>query len=122
VQKGLFALHEFTNNLHEDVKLYLNDLMVLLLGYISAPHYSRDVKYWALNALGSVESSAQKLIVPYQTDILKALFDIVNNTSAGTSEQLVRGQALMCAGQLASAVGKEKFPTDCIEVFTKYGL
>lgn len=35
---------------------------------------------------------------------------------------MVRGQALMCAGQLAAAVGKERFPTDCIEVFTKYGL
>jgi len=28
----------------------------------------------------------------------------------------------MCAGQLASAVGKEKFPQECIEVFTKYAL
>lgn len=28
----------------------------------------------------------------------------------------------MCAGQLAAAVGKEKFPTECIEVFTKYAL
>ena len=28
----------------------------------------------------------------------------------------------MCAGQLAAAVGKEKFPNECIEVFTKYAL
>lgn len=28
----------------------------------------------------------------------------------------------MCAGQLASAVGKEAFPNECIETFTKYGL
>jgi len=28
----------------------------------------------------------------------------------------------MCAGQLAAAVGKEKFPKECIEVFTKYAL
>ena len=28
----------------------------------------------------------------------------------------------MCVGQLASAVGKEKFPQECIEVFTKYAL
>lgn len=28
----------------------------------------------------------------------------------------------MCAGQLASAVGKDKFPQSCIEVFTKYAL
>jgi hypothetical protein len=24
IQKSLFALHEFTNNLHEDVKIYLD--------------------------------------------------------------------------------------------------
>ena len=61
IQKGLFALHEFTNNLHEDVKLYLADLIQLLLGYVTAPSsaaYSRDIRYWALCALGSVESSA----------------------------------------------------------------
>ena len=28
----------------------------------------------------------------------------------------------MCAGQLAAAVGKDKFPKECIEVFTKYAL
>lgn len=28
----------------------------------------------------------------------------------------------MCAGQLAAAVGKERFPAEFIETFTKYGL
>ena len=28
----------------------------------------------------------------------------------------------MCAGQLASAVGKDKFPPECIEVFTNFAL
>lgn len=28
----------------------------------------------------------------------------------------------MCAGQLAAAVGKDKFPAECIETFTKYAL
>lgn len=28
----------------------------------------------------------------------------------------------MCAGQLAAAVGKEKFPANCVEVFTKHAL
>jgi hypothetical protein len=53
---------------------------------------------------------------------LKALYDTIVNPNAGVSELMVRGQALMCAGQLASAVGKEKFPQECIEVFTKYAL
>lgn len=35
---------------------------------------------------------------------------------------MVRGQALMCAGQLAAAVGKERFPSTCIEEFTKYAM
>lgn len=28
----------------------------------------------------------------------------------------------MCAGQLASALGRDKFPMEYIETFTKYGL
>lgn len=58
LQKGLFALHEFTNNLNEDVGPYLSDLILLLIGFISNHQYTRDVRYWALTALGSVESSA----------------------------------------------------------------
>ena len=37
IQKGLFALHEFTNNLDDDVKLYLNDSIHLLLGFLTNP-------------------------------------------------------------------------------------
>ena len=28
----------------------------------------------------------------------------------------------MCAGQLASAVGKERFPSESIEVFSQYAM
>ena len=98
IQKGLFALHEFTNNLAEDIKLYLNDSITLLMGFLTNPSYSRDVRYWALMALGSVESSAEKRIIPYQEPILKALNDIIINPNHGPSELTVRGQALMCAG------------------------
>jgi hypothetical protein len=31
-------------------------------------------------------------------DILKAIYDIINHPETGTSEQQVKGQALMCAG------------------------
>ena len=89
---------------------------------MTSPNYSRDVRYWALMALGSVESSAEKRIAPYQEPILQALNHIITNPHHGPSELTVRGQALMCAGQLASAVGKEKFPPQCIELFTKYAL
>ena len=94
--------------------------MALLLNFITNYEYSRDSRYWALMAMGSVVSSAQKRILPYQETILKALFATINNDAG--SEAQVRGQALMCAGQLASAVGKEKFPQECIEIFTKQAL
>lgn len=73
-------------------------------------------------ALGSIESSAEKKIIPYQETILKVLYDTITNLHGGSTEMQVRGQALMCAGQLAAAVGKENFPKECIEVFTKYAL
>ena len=70
IQKSLFALHEFTNNLQDDVKQYLPVLVPLLLSYIQNTQYSRDVRYWALTAMGSVVSSAQKRIVPYLDQVL----------------------------------------------------
>jgi hypothetical protein len=35
------------------------------MAFLTNPHFSRDVRYWALMALGSVESSAGKRIIPY---------------------------------------------------------
>jgi hypothetical protein len=122
LQKSLFALNEFTNNLQEDIKIYINDLVALLMGFITNQSLSRDVRFWALTALGSVVSSAGKKILPYFQVILKALYDTIVNEHASASEMMVRGQALMCAGQLAAAVGKDKFPQECIEVFTKHAL
>ena len=113
---------EFTNNLHEDIKLYLSDSVQLLLNFLTNQTFSKEVRYWALMALGAIESSAEKKILPYQETILKTLYDTIINPSTGPGEITVRGQALMCAGQLASAVGKDKFPKECIEVFTKVAL
>ena len=83
IQKALFALHEFANNLHEDIKPYLSEVVPVLLGYIGNHSFSRDVRYWALSALGSVESSAGSKILPYQELILKSLYDTVVNPNAG---------------------------------------
>jgi hypothetical protein len=58
-------LHEFTNNLLSEVKLYLHYIVQLIIGFLTNPAFSRDVRYWALMALGSVESSAEKKITPY---------------------------------------------------------
>lgn len=91
------------------------------MGFLTNRTFSRDVRFWALMALGSVESSAEKKIIPYQESILTVLNNIITNPQ-GSQELTVSGQALMCAGQLASAVGKESFPSHCIEIFTKYAL
>ena len=53
IQKSLFALNEFVQNLEYDVKLYLEDIINLTLSYVSAPQFSRDIKYWALTALSN---------------------------------------------------------------------
>lgn len=98
LQKGLFALHEFTNNLMDDVKLYLDDIVNLLLTFLNNHSLSRDVRYWALSALGSAVSSAGKRILPYQEPILKSIYDTVTNEQAAQLEMQVKGQALMCAG------------------------
>lgn len=89
LQKGLFALTEFTNNLSDDIKIYLAELVTLLLNFVDHHEYSRDVRYWALMALGSVVSSAEKKILPYQETILKSLFATINNDSS--TEAQVRG-------------------------------
>ena len=81
-------------DLHEQIM----PCLLLLLGFLTNPSYSRDVRYWALMALGSVESSAAKRITPYQEPILQALNNIIINPNLGPSELTVRGQALMCAG------------------------
>lgn len=66
IQKGLFALHEFATNLDTiEIRPYLDELVNLLLSYINSHQFNRDIKYWALNALGSVVSCACKRILPY---------------------------------------------------------
>jgi len=41
--------------------------------------------------------------------LLENLYEIVR-TSTDKDSQQVKGQALMCAGNLANACGKDKFP------------
>jgi hypothetical protein len=63
----------------------------LLLSFLTNPTFSRDVRFWALEALGAVESSAEKKIIPYQEVILKVLNDTITNVSTGEKELTVRG-------------------------------
>ena len=54
--------------------------------------------------------------------LLDALHSIITAQGQANTQQSCKGQALMCAGKLASACGKEQFPTHAIEVFTAFGL
>jgi hypothetical protein len=61
------------------------------MGFLTNPSYSRDIRYWSLMALGSIESSAEKRIVPYQETILKVLYDTITNPHGSSTEMQVRG-------------------------------
>jgi HEAT repeat protein len=122
IQKSLIALNEFVQNLDYDIKIYLEDIIKLLLEYINAQQFSRDVRYWALIALSSTIAAAGKKILPYMQVLLDALHNIITAQGQANTQQSCKGQALMCAGKLASSCGKDKFPTQAIEVFTAFGL
>lgn len=64
IQKAIFAMNEFVQNLDYDIKLYLEDCLQALLAYITGT-YARDIKYWALVALSNTISTAGKKIEPY---------------------------------------------------------
>ena len=54
--------------------------------------------------------------------LLDVLHGIITSQVAANTQQSCKGQALMCAGKLAAACWKDKFPTQAIEVFTAFGL
>lgn len=107
-------------NLDYDIKLYLEEIIHILLSYVQAPQFSRDVKYWALVCMSSTINTAQKKIQPFMQMLLEQFHNIIVNQAG--EQQNVKGQALMCAGRLASACGKDNFPQQAIEVFTNFGL
>jgi len=115
VQKTLFALNEFVGNLDYDIKLYLDDVITLLMGYINATHFSRDVKYWALVSLSSTIGVAQKRIIQYTDGLMTTLTAIINAQGSIAELQNVKGQALMCIGKLAASCTKEHWKHDLNE-------
>ena len=64
IQKALYALNEFVQNLEYDIRIYLEDCLQALLAYING-NYARDIKYWALVALSNTITTANKRIEPY---------------------------------------------------------
>lgn len=73
IQKTLFGMNEFINNIEYDVKYYLNDTIELLLKYVHNATFGRDVHYWALVTLSNTINQAAKKIMPFK-DTLGELF------------------------------------------------
>ena len=54
--------------------------------------------------------------------MLLETFNTIITSEGSVTEQNVKGQALMCAGKLASSCGKENFPEAAITAFTNFAL
>ena len=122
IQKALCALNELVKSLTYDLKIYLEDVIRILLEYVKAPQFSEEVKDWAMYALSSTIMEAEKKIVPYMAELCEVCNAIITHQGQENLGQAVKGQALMCAGRLAAACGKETFPTQALDVFTQFGL
>jgi hypothetical protein len=53
---------------------------------------------------------------------LQVIQSIIGLQGNIADQQLIKGQALMCAGRLASSCGRDVFPAQSIDEFTKFGL
>ena len=121
-ERAIYALAEFAAAMEAtEVKGYLQQSVQLCLEYVGGQGQRRGVRYQALNALSSLISAAEESIMPYRDNLLEVFYAIVKNSTSST-EQLVRGKALMCAGNLAQACGQANFPQEALEIFTKFGL
>ena len=83
-----------------EVKAYLAQSVQICLTYLGSQDQRRNVRYQALNALSGLITAAEGSIMPHRDDLLNAFYAVVKNASAST-EQAVKGKALMCAGNLA---------------------
>ena len=54
--------------------------------------------------------------------MLEVFHKIIKDNAQNSTEQEIRGQALMCTGNLAAVSGKDKFPTEALAEFTKFGM
>lgn len=122
VQKTLFALNEIVQFLEYDISTYLSDLITILLGYVNSNNFSRNIKYWALSSLNSTINTAQKKIQPFMNDLIQVFHGIITMQGNVVEIQQTKGQALMCAGKLASSCGREVFPEQAITEFTNFAL
>ena len=103
------------------MKPYLARTVQICLTYVNGQGQKRGVRYQSLNALSAIITAGEESIMPMRDALLQTFYAIVKN-STDPSQQVVKGKALLCAGSLASACGKENFPQEALEEFTKFGL
>jgi hypothetical protein len=118
-EKAIYSVKEFIEQMHEtEVKPYLETGLQMLMPYLLGANQKRGVRYMTLLAVSSFITAAEREIMPHRDDILKIIYEIVNSDQ----DQELKGAALLCAGNLAQACGKDNFPMDALEAFTKFGL
>ena len=76
IQKSLFALNEFVQQLDYDIKFYIDQIIELLMVYIKGD-YSRDVKYWALTTMTNTIGVSGKKIIPFMNPLLELFHSII---------------------------------------------
>jgi hypothetical protein len=79
IQKALYALNELVQNLAYDLKIYLEDTIRILLEYVQAPQFSKEVKYWAMYALSNTIMQAEKKIMPYMEELCEVFNAIITH-------------------------------------------
>ena len=75
----------------------------------------------ALTALSAIIIAAEHQVLPSRDVLMQALFDTIRNATS-IQDQTNKGKALMCAGNLAQACGKDNFPETALEEFTRFGI
>ena len=122
IQKSLYAVNEFVQNLDYDIKLYLEQLVKLLLAYATSPTQDRENKYWALVALANTILVAEKSIKPYIPALVPVFYNIISAENVDAADQKCKGQTLVCAGRVLAACGKDQVDAQTLQVFTAFGL
>ena len=106
LQKALHALHSFVNNAeYSKITNILDEMINVLLPYMT--HESLGVQKWTMEILSSVVIAADSKIEKYFDTLMTPCEYIFKNTTLKQSE--LKSQALETIGQLAKAVGREKF-------------
>lgn len=121
-ERAIYALSEFCANMEEyEIRPYLSKSLEVCVAYLNGAQQHRKVKYMALTALSSIIIAADNYIIPSRDVLMNSFMAIVQGATA-LQDQAIKGKALMCAGNLAQACGRDNFPQAVLEDFTRFGI